>query len=172
MKRPILTLAGSLLLSITIAQAQQDTTQTKQSGINAPRPANTQQPQYPQPQYPQTQPQQNQTQPNQPATQSQGQYRRDDMVVVPQDQLPESLRETLRGTEYQGWEQSTIYQDPATGEYLLDMGATTTGSTPNNTNPSVNQDRTGNNTPRTYRFDRYGRVVKDKNKTGVDNNDQ
>lgn len=169
MKRSILTLAGSLLLSLTIVRAQQDTAQTKRSGINAPRPANTQQPQ---PQYPQTQPRQNQAQPIQPSPRLQGQYRRDDMIVVPQDQLPESLRETLRGTPYQGWEQSTIYQDPSTGEYLLDMGATTTGNATNKTNPGVNQNSSGNNTQRTYRFDRNGRVVKDKNKTGVDNNDQ
>lgn len=156
MKTIIVTVASSILLGVTIANAQQDTTNT---GINTPRPANTQQPQYPQPQYPQ--PQQNQQDPQRPA-----QFRRDDMLVIPQDQLPESLRETLRGTAYKGWEQSTIYQDPATGEYFLDLR--TSGTPANNPNSNVNQNNTGNNNAQTYRFDRYGRVIKDKNKTGVD----
>lgn len=163
MKTVIISVASSILLGVTIANAQQDTTNT---GINTPRPANTQQPQYPQPQYPQPQypqPQQNQQDPQRPA-----QFRRDDMIVIPQDQLPESLRETLRGTSYKGWEQSTIYQDPTTGEYLLDLRTTGTPAT-NNTNSNVNQNNTGNNNSlQTYRFDRYGRVIKDKNKTGVD----
>jgi hypothetical protein len=92
------------------------------------------------------------------------------MRVIQQDQLPESLRQTLRGTEYQGWERSTIYQDPSTGEYLLEMNTTTV--TPSNTNPSptTSQDRSGNNPPRTYRFDRNGRVIE--NKPGGDNDNK
>jgi hypothetical protein len=159
MKKIILSIAGSFLLCTGIVQAQQDTTRTNNRTQQRPT---TQQPQpVPQPQ-PQTQQQPNPQQPSQ--------YLRDDMKVLKQDQLPESLRQTLRGTEYKGWEQSTIYQDPATGEYLLEMN--TPIVTPNNTNPSpvTSQDQSGNNSPRTYRFDRNGRVIENKNKPGDNDN--
>jgi hypothetical protein len=159
MKKIVLSIAGSFLLCTGIVQAQQDTTRTNNRTQQRPV---TQQPQpVPQPQ-PQVQQQQNPQQPNQ--------YLRDDMRVLKQDQLPESLRQTLRGTEYKGWEQSTIYQDPTTGEYLLEMN--TPIVTPNNTNPSpaTSQDQSGNNSPRTYRFDRNGRVIENKNKPGDNDN--
>jgi hypothetical protein len=163
MKKAILGMAGSLLLSVAVVQAQ-DSTRTASPRIQPPSSTKPQS-QYPQPQLPYSQPQ-IQPQPNQnQIPQTPSQYRRDDMKVIPQDQLPESLRQTLRGTQYQGWEQSTIYQDPATGEYLLDISIPTV--TPNNTNPNATQNRS-ENPARTYRFDRYGKVIKDQNKTGIE----
>lgn len=167
MKKIILSMAGLLLLGVAVTQAQDSTrTNTKQ-----------QQPQtYPQPTTPKTTvPQTTTPQSTQPPAQqpqtlpSQSQYRPNDMVIIPQDKLPESLRTTLRGNEYQGWEKSKIYQDPSTGEYLLEMETTTIA--PSNTNPNTTtQDQSGNNSPRTYRFDRYGRVINDQNKTGNNDN--
>jgi hypothetical protein len=167
MKKIILSVAGSLLLGVAVAQAQDSTrTNTKQ-----------QQPQtFPQQTTPQTTPPQS-TQPTttQPPVQqpqtlpSQSQYRPNDMVTIPQNQLPESLRATLRGDQYKGWEQSKIYQNPSTGEYLLEMETTTTA--PANTNPNATtQDQSGNNSLRTFRFDRYGRVINDQNKAGNKDN--
>jgi hypothetical protein len=172
MKKIMLCMAGSLLFGVSVAQAQDSTrTNTRQ-----------QQPQtYPQPTTPQTTiptttpPQSTQPTTTQPPAQqpqtlpSQSQYRPNDMVTIPQNQLPESLRATLRGNEYKGWEQSKIYQNPSTGEYLLEMETTT--NTPTNTNPNATiQDQSGNNSLRTYRFDRYGRVINDQNKTGNKDN--
>jgi hypothetical protein len=165
MKKMILSMAGSLLLGVAVTQAQDSTrTNTKQQQPQT-YPQQTTTPQTTPPQS--TQPTNTQPPPiQQPQTlPSQNQYR-NDMVIIPQDRLPESLRTTLRGDEYQGWEQSKIYQDPSTGEYLLEMETTTT--TPNNTNPNAtSQDQSG---LRTYRFDRYGRVINDKNKTGNNDN--
>lgn len=167
MKKMILSIAGSLLLGVTVAQAQDSTRTNTQQRQPQKFPQQT----TPQTTAPQTTvPQLNQPPAQQPQTlPSQSQYRPNDMVIIPQDQLPESLRATLRGDQYQGWEQSKIYQDPSTGEYLLEMETTTTA--PNNTNPNATtQDQSGNNSLRTYRFDRYGKVINDKNKTGNNDN--
>jgi hypothetical protein len=157
MKKIILGMAGSLLLCAGVAQAQ-DSTRTNTG--TQPRPNTQQRQTQPQTTTPQTQQQQNPTQTQQ------SQYRRDDMKVMQQDQLPESLRTTLRGTEYQGWEQSTIYQDPNTGEYLLEMNSTVTNPNNSTTSPTTPQNQSGTNTPRTFRFDRNGQVIQDKNKSG------
>mgnify|MGYP003575494378 CR=1 FL=1 len=61
-------------------------------------------------------------------------------VMVPPNQIPSLMQQTLQGKEYRGWQNSTIYQDRATREYSLEI-------------------REGNATPRTYRFDRNGRVI-------------
>jgi hypothetical protein len=167
MKKIILSMAGSLLLGVAVAQAQ-DSTRTN-TGTQPKQPQS-----FPQQTTPQTTPQTT-TPPStqQPVQQqpqtlpSQTQYRPNDMVIIPQDKLPESLRTTLRGNEYQGWEKSKIYQDPSTGEYLLEMETTTIA--PSNTNPNSTT-QSGNNALRTYRFDRYGRVINDQNKTGNNDN--
>jgi hypothetical protein len=64
------------------------------------------------------------------------------MVEVQTEQIPASLRRTLRESQYSGWEeQGTLYQDPSTNEYVLVM------------------DKTGNSAqPRAYRFDKNGQV--------------
>jgi hypothetical protein len=37
------------------------------------------------------------------------------------DQIPNSLRQTLQGDMYKGWENSTIYYDRSTNEYSMDL---------------------------------------------------
>lgn len=128
MKKMLMTIAGSLLIGLSVLHAQTDTTRNRQQQRTQ---TPTQSP-VPQPQTPT------------PAQQG-NQYRTQDMMVVPQDQVPSTLRQTLQGTQYKGWENSTLYQDRATGEYSLDI---------NN----------GAATPRTYRFDKNGKVIDNANR--------
>jgi hypothetical protein len=162
MKKVILSIAGSLLIGVfAFAQDSTRTNSTQQSQQTVPQQP-TQQPTQQQQPALQTFPQPQQ----QPATQPiQSLYRRDDMKVIPQDQLPESLRQTLRGNEYQGWEKSTIMQNPTTGEYLLELNTPVTQ--PNNTNPNTLPSNQPSQ-PRVYRFDSNGQVIMDKNKSGLD----
>ena len=71
----------------------------------------------------------------------QDQYRNPNNVMIHQDDLPATLRESLQHNQYKGWENSTIYQDKTTGEYSMDIN-----------------DGSGT-TPQTYRFDRNGRPI-------------
>jgi hypothetical protein len=42
------------------------------------------------------------------------------MVEVQEDQIPETLRTTLQGSEYEGWDQNgKLYRNPSTSEYVL-----------------------------------------------------
>jgi hypothetical protein len=133
MKKIFYSLAGVLLISITLAEAQQQDTSLRQESAT---------------------PVQQPTPPAQPTPPSrvQDQYRHQDRVLVPQDQLPLPMRETLLGNQYKGWENSSIYQDRTTGEYSLDI-------------------RNSTQTPRTYRFDKSGKLIEDPNKPkqGIDN---
>ncbi len=47
-------------------------------------------------------------------------YNSGEMIIIQQDQIPETLRQTLQGDEqYKGWENAIIYQNTRTGEYLV-----------------------------------------------------
>jgi hypothetical protein len=102
MKRIILTLACASIFGATATFAQTDTTRSKS-------------------QTPQTPTQQ------QPAQQS-DQLRTDDMkgwTQVQSSDVPASLRTTLGGTQYNGWDQSgTVYKNQ-NGDYSLRMGTGT-----------------------------------------------
>ena len=124
-----MTIAGSLLIGVSALHAQTDTTRSRQQQRPQQTPTQTPVPQ---------------SQTPTPAQQG-DQYRTQDRMLVPQDQLPSNLRQTLQGTQYKGWENSSIYQDRTTGEYSMDL---------NN----------GANTPRTYRFDRNGKVIDNANR--------
>jgi hypothetical protein len=128
MKKVMFTVAGCLIMSLVVVYGQ-DSTRTNNG---------TQQ-----------KPTQSVTQPTTPTQQpsQQSQYRMEDRVTVQQNQLPSSLRETLNGQQYKGWENSTIYQDRATGEYYYDVQGTGTTAT-----------------PQRHRFDRSGRAISDKDK--------
>jgi len=57
------------------------------------------------------------------------QWRTEDRIVVESDELPEALRLTLSGDDkYKGWENSTIYRNRATNDYMIEVrdGSTTT----------------------------------------------
>ena len=77
------------------------------------------------------------------------QYRTEDMVEVQTEQIPASLRRTLRESQYTGWEEkATLYQDPSTNEYVLVMDKTEDSSQ-----------------PRAYRFDKNGQLKEDDDAT-------
>jgi hypothetical protein len=81
---------------------------------------------------------------NKPQTQSQSGYNTQvpkDFVTIKVDDVPSSLRTTLRGDEYTGWESGTFYQNKSTNQYLVQVG-------------------TGNDM-KSYYFDRGGKRVKD-----------
>jgi hypothetical protein len=133
MKRLMITVVGSLLIGLTVVHAQ-DSTRTNNRTQQKP----TANPSV-------TQPTQSTLPGQQPSQQPQ--YRTEDRITIQQNQLPSSLRETLNGEQYKGWENSTIYQDRATGEYYYENKGTQTGTT---------------TTPKTYRFDRTGKAITDK----------
>lgn len=90
---------------------------------------------------------------NQPQSEqqpSQNQYRTEDMVEIQAEQVPEPLRRTLGESQYKGWEENgTLYQDPSSSEYVLEM------QSPNDASQ-----------PRIYRFDKNGQLKPGQNGTG------
>jgi hypothetical protein len=119
MRKILMTIAGALLIGVTAVNAQTDSTQQKR------------------PDQPPGQAEPSTQQPNQ----GQSQYRTQDRVTVPADQVPSSLRQTLQGSQYKGWETVPLYQDRTTQEYYFEM-----------------QDANGT-TNRLYRFDRNGKPI-------------
>lgn len=101
MKRLTLTLACALMIGASATFAQ-DSTRTKSQ-----TPAQT---------------------PTQQPSQSSDQMRKDDMkgwTTVQSSEVPGSLRTTLGGSQYSGWDNGgTIYKNEA-GEYRLNMGSGT-----------------------------------------------
>ncbi len=110
MKKAILILAGALCLSGAVMA--QDTTRTQP-----------------------TQP----TQPNQ-TTQTPDQNYKKDMVQIKSTEVPASLKTTLQGSQYKGWEAGTVYRNQNSDMYLVEM-------------------KEGSNPPKTYRFDANGKVI-------------
>lgn len=112
MKKIMLTLAGALFIGVAAVNAQ-DTTRTKTT----------------------TPQQESIRQPGQTAnpTVPKG------YSMIKSDNLPSSLRTTLQGNEYYGWESGTIYQNRTNNQYLV-----TTGTGPDS---------------KTYYFDRDGKRV-------------
>jgi len=128
MKR-VLTLAIGIAMSIAIAQAQTDTSRTK------------------------TKPTQTPTNRQDTSRNQSNQYRSHstkDMVRVNQSDIPASLRTTLQGSEYKGWEKGTLYHNPKTNEYLLQFtpqsGTSASGSA---------------GSQQSYRFDSQGKRIPD-----------
>ncbi len=126
MKKKFLLFGCLLLLGSATVYAQQDTSgyQTAPSSATPPAQAT-------------------------PPARIEDQYREPHRVIVPQDQLPSAMRQTLLEPQYKGWEYSSIYQDRTTGDYTLEI-------------------RDGNETPRTYRFDKTGRLMEEPNKPDKD----
>lgn len=50
----------------------------------------------------------------------QAQYRKD-MVVIKATQLPAPVKKTLELPEYKGWEKATIYRNPSSTFYLVEI---------------------------------------------------
>lgn len=117
MKKVLMTMAGALLIGATAAFAQTDSTQRKR----------TDQPP-------------GQVSPS-PQQQPGSMYRTQDRVTVPSDQVPSSLRQTLQGSQYKGWETVPLYQDRTSQEYYFEL-------------PDAN-----GTTRRLHRFDRNGKAI-------------
>lgn len=45
-----------------------------------------------------------------------------DMEVIQSSEVPASLRSTLQGSEYSGWEEGKVYRNATTNEYLIVIG--------------------------------------------------
>jgi hypothetical protein len=100
MKTNILILAGSLVLYLGTAEAQQRDSARVRSEQQE-RTDQARQPRY------------NEQRDN--AT-----YSASDISIISSNDIPESLRQTLRQDEkYQGWENAVIYHNKKTGEYLV-----------------------------------------------------
>jgi hypothetical protein len=84
--------------------------------------------------------QQDQTSPQNQVQQDQANFKKD-MIVIPPADVPASLRSTLQGTQYKGWENGTIYRNQSSDMFMVEM-------------------RDGDQT-RIYRFDQNGKAVKD-----------
>jgi hypothetical protein len=72
------------------------------------------------------------------------------MVLVEEQDVPAKLKATLRDSDYSGWERGKLYQNPATGEYILVMCGSESGS----------------DEQRSYRFDKDGKMIKDSKMNG------
>jgi hypothetical protein len=65
----------------------------------------------------------------------------DPLIRVRIDAIPSPLKKTLQGSEYSGWQESPVFRDRKTSEFLIDI-------------------RSGDSL-RTFRFDKYGNPLKD-----------
>lgn len=65
--------------------------------------------------------------------QSDRDYTVEGMVIIDKDEIPSSLKKTLKDDKYSGWENATIYHNTNTGEYVI--------------------------APRAYRFDEQGKEI-------------
>jgi chromatin modification-related protein VID21 len=144
MKRIILSIVGSMLISLCAVQAQErDTTGMASKSRNK---QNKQRYEQSQQQRDQTRQQQDQTRRQQDQTrqqqdqawQQQGDksrnaYANEGMVIIEKNEIPASLKQTLQKEKYAGWENATIYHNTNTGEYVI--------------------------APRAYRFDEQGKEM-------------
>ena len=117
--KPVKLILSSALLIASIAAYSQDTT-----GVTTP-PAPVEQ---------------DQTSPQNQVEQDQANFKKD-MIIIPATEVPASLRGTLQGTQYKGWENGTIYRNQSSDMFMVEV-------------------REGNQT-KTYRFDKNGKAVKD-----------
>jgi len=139
MKKIILVLvctAGSLAM----VNAQTDTTRTKSSSQSGSSQSGSSQ---------------SGSQSNQYAQKQYQNYPTKDMKRINSNDVPSSLKSTLQGSEYKGWESGTIYQNSTTGEYFLQ-------SSPSNGSSSGSTSATGSkNNSKWYRFDKNGKRIPD-----------
>jgi hypothetical protein len=84
--------------------------------------------------------QQDQTAPQNQTQKDQANFKKD-MIVIPSAQVPASLRSTLQGSQYKGWENGVIYRNQSSDMFMVEM-------------------RDGNQT-KVYRFDQNGKAIKD-----------
>lgn len=122
----MLTAAG-LLVGIAVVSAQTPTYDTARR-----QPSQSVRPQSTQP----TQKQPSTAQPSRSQSSQESNYQRD-MTKMQSSDIPASLRSTLQGAEYKGWENGTFYRNKSNDGYLLEVND-------------------GSNV-KTYRFDKNGK---------------
>jgi hypothetical protein len=83
------------------------------------------------------------TQPTSPARES-DEYTDRDKVAIELDQLPMAVQQALRDPIYLGLDQSAIFQDRITGDYIIEVKSGASA--------------------KTYRFDKSGKLLEDPNK--------
>jgi trimeric autotransporter adhesin len=113
MKKTMLTLAGLFMIGVAVNAQSDSTTSTvpdNYSQMSQPEPSGTSQ------------------QPTNP-----------DRVRVQANDLPASMRQTLSGTQYKGWESAPIYRNNSTNQYSFDLS--------------------NNGATKTYTFDQSGKPV-------------
>jgi hypothetical protein len=71
----------------------------------------------------------------------QGKNYRKDMVKIQSSELPDQLRTTLKGSQYKGWENGTIYRNKNNDGFLIETKE--------------------NGKTRTFRFDGSGKPIED-----------
>ncbi len=74
-------------------------------------------------------------------TQTPDQNYKKDMLKVNSNEVPASLKTTLQGTQYKGWETGTVYRNQNSDMYLLEV-------------------KDGNQS-KTYRFDAAGKPIEE-----------
>ena len=78
------------------------------------------------------------------------------MTLVQRDQYPASLRETLKESQYEGWERGKLYEDPSTEGYVL----------------VIDDNEKNSSAKRYYRFDKDGKETTGETSSGMNNDDQ
>jgi hypothetical protein len=86
-----------------------------------------------------------QTSPTSPMSTEESANLTKDMELVQPTDVPSSLRTTLQGTEYTGWEKGKVYRNTTTNEYLIVVG---------------------DEDAKVYRFDSNGARIEDLDKSG------
>lgn len=129
MKKIVFSTVGFMLIGMCAVQAQEyDTTG------RADRQQNDQRYEQSRQQDNQSQQQRDQAwQQQSDRSQNQDAYANEGMVIIEKDEIPSSLKETLKEDKYSGWENATIYHNTNTGEYVI--------------------------APRAYRFDGQGKEI-------------
>lgn len=116
MKKIVLSIVGSMLISLCAVQAQQYDT--------AGRASNRGNEQQNKQQYEKSQKQRDQKRQKRQAWRQDdksqdGSQANEGMVIIDKDEIPASLKETLQQEKYAGWENGTIYHNTNTGEYVI-----------------------------------------------------
>ena len=128
MKKIIFPIVGSMLISLCAVQAQErDTTGMASKSRNKQNKQRYEQSQQ------RDQRGQQQQQTWQQQDDSRNAYANEGMVIIEKEEIPSSLKQTLKKEKYAGWENATIYHNTNTGEYVI--------------------------APRAYRFDEQGKEI-------------
>src|SRR5688500_7847855 len=144
MKKIVLSIAASMLISLCAVQAQQQKTDTTGTAKSKTQQQNRQKYEQSRQQRDQSQQQRGQARQQQSDKyQNYDAYGNEGMVVIEKDKIPASLKQTLQDQKYTGWENATIYHNSNTGEYVI--------------------------APKPYKFDKQGKEIEMKDSEAYGN---